>query len=199
MSDGQRSVVVAPGDGTTIEGPVGGPLTFKVRGDQTGDALTAFENVIPPGEGPPMHVHAHEDESWYVLEGELRFSLDGELAAGSAGTFVFVRRGTPHCFQNVGDAPARILVLFTPSGMERFFERFAELPGGRFDPEAFRTAGARGGHGRRRPPAGRLASRLTDRHCGSGASGWGPSPAARATSPASARSATWSLAKIAET
>src|SRR4249919_185095 len=93
MSDGQRSVVVAPGDGTTIEGPVGGPLTFKVRGDETGDALTAFENVIPPREGPPMHVHAHEDESWYVLEGELRFSLDGELAAAPTGTFVFVPPG----------------------------------------------------------------------------------------------------------
>jgi len=101
--------------------------------------------VIPPGEGPPMHVHAHEDESWYVLEGELRFSLDGELAAAPTGTFVFVRRGTPHCFQNVGDAPARILVLFTPSGMERFFERFATLPSGRFDPESFRTAGREAG------------------------------------------------------
>ena len=145
MSEPQRSVVVAPGGGTTIEGPVGGPLTFKVRGGQTGDALTAFENVIPPGEGPPMHVHANEDESWYVLEGDLRFALDGELEPASAGTFVFVPRGTPHCFQNVGDAPARILVLFTPSGMERFFERFAELPAGRFDPESFRTAGAEAG------------------------------------------------------
>jgi quercetin dioxygenase-like cupin family protein len=145
MSDGQRAVVVAPGDGTTIEGPVGGPLTFKVRGDQTADALTAFENVIPPGEGPPMHVHAREDEAWYALEGELRFSLGGELAPAAAGSFVFVPRGTPHCFQNVGAAPARILVLFTPSGMERFFERFAELPSGPFDPEAFRTAGAEAG------------------------------------------------------
>jgi len=145
MSHGQRRVVVAPGGGTTVEGPVGGPLTFKVRGGQTGDALTASENVIPPGEGPPMHVHAHEDEAWYVLVGDLRFALDGELAAASAGTFVFVPRGTPHCFQNVGDAPARILVLFTPSGMERFFERFAELPAGRFDLESFRTAGAEAG------------------------------------------------------
>jgi quercetin dioxygenase-like cupin family protein len=154
MSDGQRAVVVAPGDGTTIEGPVGGPLTFKVRGDQTADALTAFENVIPPGEGPPMHVHAREDEAWYVLEGELRFSLGGELAPAAAGSFVFVPRGTPHCFQNVGAAPARILVLFTPSGMERFFERFAELPSGPFDrrPSA-RPARRRGwtSSGRRSP------------------------------------------------
>jgi quercetin dioxygenase-like cupin family protein len=145
MSESQRSVVVARGGGPTIEGPVGGPLTFKVRGGQTGDALTAFENVIRSREGPPMHVHTHQDESWYVLQGDLRFALHGDLAAASAGTFVFVRRGTPHCFQNVGDTPARILVLFTPSGMERFFERFADLPAGRFDPDSFRTAGAEAG------------------------------------------------------
>ena len=145
MADGSRPVIVPPGGGTPIEGPVGGPLTFKVRGTETGGALTALENVIPPGEGPPMHVHAAEDESWYVLEGELRFALGGELAPASAGSFVFVPRGTPHCFQNVGATPARLLVLFTPAGMERFFERFATIPAGRFDPESFRTAGAEAG------------------------------------------------------
>jgi quercetin dioxygenase-like cupin family protein len=134
--------VVGPGEGETIQGPVGGPLTFKVRGEQTGGALTALENVIPPGEGPPLHTHAGEDESWYVLEGELRFRIADEISTAPRGSFVFVPRGTPHCFQNVGDAPARILVLFTPSGMERFFEDFAtQAPG----PEAFRTVGARVG------------------------------------------------------
>ena len=145
MADRLRSVVVAPGAGTTIEGPVGGPLTFKVRGAETGGSLTAFENVIPPGEGPPMHVHAGEDESWYVIEGDLRFSLDGEIATATAGSFVFVPRGSPHCFQNVGEGAARLLVLFTPSGMERFFQQFAALPAGRFDPESFRTAGGAAG------------------------------------------------------
>jgi quercetin dioxygenase-like cupin family protein len=145
MGDRPRSVIVPPGDGRTIEGPVGGPLTFKVRGDESGGALTAFENVIPLGEGPPMHVHAGEDEAWYVIAGTLRFALDGELHFATAGSFVFVPRGTPHCFQNVGTEPARLLVLFTPSGMERFFESFAALPAGRFDPESFRTAGAEAG------------------------------------------------------
>jgi uncharacterized cupin superfamily protein len=92
-----------------------------------------------------MHVHAAEDEAWYVIDGDLRFSLDGELHSATAGTFVFVPRGSPHCFQNVGSAAARLLVLFTPAGMERFFEQFATLPAGRFDPESFRTAGAEAG------------------------------------------------------
>ena len=57
-------------------------------------------------------------------------------------SFVFVPRGTAHCFQNVGDGPARIMVLFTPSGMERFFDRFAALPAGPVDPGAFGSIGA---------------------------------------------------------
>ena len=59
--------------------------------------------------------------------GELRFKLDDGLHLAPAGSFVFVPRGTPQCFQTVTDAPARILVMFTPAGMERFFDRFAAL------------------------------------------------------------------------
>ena len=122
MTDPGGPVIVGPGEGTTIEGPVGGPLTFKARGEQTNDSFTALENVIPPGQGPPPHTHANEAEAWYVLERELRFKLDDELYAAPAGSFVFVPPGTPHCFQNVADQPARILVMFTPAGMERFLD-----------------------------------------------------------------------------
>lgn len=54
MTHRGRSVVVGPGEGATIEGPVGGPLTFKVRGEESGGSFTALENVIPPGQGPPF-------------------------------------------------------------------------------------------------------------------------------------------------
>jgi quercetin dioxygenase-like cupin family protein len=139
MTEAISGVIVGPNDGTQVEGPVGGPLTFKVRGEQSNGALTALENVIPPGQGPPLHTHANEDESWYVIEGELRFQLAGDIQLAPAGSFVFVPRGTPHCFQNIGDASARILVIFTPAGMERFFDRFAALSGP--DPEAFGRIG----------------------------------------------------------
>lgn len=70
-------VAVGRGQGATTQGPAGGPLTFKVRGEQTGGALTVLESVIAPGDGPPLHRHADadEDEAWYVLEGALRFRL----------------------------------------------------------------------------------------------------------------------------
>lgn len=154
-ADTHRAVVLAPGEGPVIEGPVGGPLTFKVRGEQTNGGMTAFENVIAPGDGPPLHVHAGEDESWYVVDGALRFRIGDEIIPASAGSFVYVPRGVPHCFQNVGDEPARILVMFTPAGMERFFDRFAELPDGPVDPSSFQTIGAEVGMDVVGPPLAR--------------------------------------------
>jgi quercetin dioxygenase-like cupin family protein len=142
IPDGPAPFAIGPGEGETVQGPAGGPLTFKARGEQTNGALTLFENVIAPGDGPPLHTHAGEDESWYVLEGVLRFRLGDEVASAPAGSFVFVPRRTPHCFQNVGEGPARIIVIFTPSGMERFFDRFATLPAGPVDPRVFGRLGA---------------------------------------------------------
>jgi quercetin dioxygenase-like cupin family protein len=155
--------LVEPTEGTTIEGPAGGPLTFKARGEQTGGSLTVFENRIAPGDGPPLHRHANEDEAWYILEGQFRFRLDEELRSAPAGSFLFVPRGTPHCFQNSGGTPGRILVLFTPAGMERFFERFAALPASEVGPDAFRSIGADVGMEILGPPLGAAALGYTDR------------------------------------
>ena len=137
-----QHVNVPPGEGRTVAGPVGGPLTFKVTGDETGGTLTAFENTIPPNQGPPLHTHDSEDEAWYVIEGRLRFRIGEEESVADAGSFVFVPRETPHAFRNDGDEPARILVLFTPSGMEAFFESFAEVAPEELGPETFVREGA---------------------------------------------------------
>jgi quercetin dioxygenase-like cupin family protein len=133
-------VIQQPGEGGTVDNPLTGQIVFKVRGEQSDGSLTAFETVAPPGTGPPLHTHANEHESLYVVEGELRFRLGDELKSAPSGSFMFIPRGAPHTWQNVGDGPARILVHFTPSGMERFFEGFAafETP----DPKGFAKAGA---------------------------------------------------------
>jgi quercetin dioxygenase-like cupin family protein len=115
-------------------------MTYKLRPEQSGGRQTAFEMRIPPGEGPPLHKHASEDESFFVIEGRLRFKLGEEIGEAPEGSFVFVPRETQHCFQNVGSEPARILVIFTPSGMEGFFDRFAELEAP--DPAAFAQLGS---------------------------------------------------------
>jgi quercetin dioxygenase-like cupin family protein len=139
MSPQASPVSVGPGEGSTIEGPVGGPMTYKLRPEQSGGRQTAFEMRIAPGDGPPLHEHAKEDETFFVIEGRLRFKLGDEIGEAPEGSFVFVPRKTRHCFQNVGAEMARILVIFTPSGMEGFFDRFAELE--EADPEAFARLG----------------------------------------------------------
>lgn len=53
----------------------------------------------------------------------------------STGGMAFGPRGTPHSFQNIGEAPGRLLVFTGSSGLERFFEQFAELLPGPVDPE----------------------------------------------------------------
>ena len=125
-----RPIVSTPGSGEIVRNPQGGSMNFIARGEQTGGALNLFENTAQPGEGPPLHIHVKEDELMFVVEGCLRFELDSAFHTAPAGSFVFIPRGVPHAWLNVGDEPARFFFLFTPAapGMERFFERAAELP-----------------------------------------------------------------------
>ena len=133
-----RAFVVLDGEGEKLQGPAGGPATIKARAETTNGTFTALENVIAPQQGPPEHIHIREDEIYYILDGQLRFKVDQELLDAPTGSLVFIPRGTPHCFQNTGQDPAR-LVMFTPAGMERFFEGTAKLPPGPFDPQAYRA------------------------------------------------------------
>jgi quercetin dioxygenase-like cupin family protein len=119
--------IVAADETTKLQGPVGGALRLALHGDRTGGRLLTFEVEVGPGEGPPHHTHDTQDEAWRVLEGRLRFRLGDDVQEAETGAWVFVPRGTAHCFQNIGDTPARLLTIFTPAGMEPFFEAFANV------------------------------------------------------------------------
>jgi quercetin dioxygenase-like cupin family protein len=154
MPDDLPGIILRPGEGVSVDNPVGGNLTFKLRGTETNGSLMALETIAAPGEGPPLHTHANEDEFLYVLDGRIQFRLEDELTEGPAGTCMYVRRGVPHTWRNVGDAPARMLALFTPAGMEAFFERFAEHARQVSAPEAFRRLGVESGMAVVGPPLG---------------------------------------------
>ena len=129
---------VQPGEGTALETPTGDTVTIKATTRQTNGSLTVLELVIGPNQGPALHTHLREDELWYVIEGDFRFKAGDAMLRASTGGMAFGPRGTPHCFQNVSDTtPARLLVMFTPAGMERFFEGVAQLPPGPPDPDAW--------------------------------------------------------------
>lgn len=81
---------------------------------------------VAAGDMPPLHVHHTHDEGFLLLEGELSLFLpDREVALGP-GEFVLAPRGVPHTYQ-VGEAPARWLVLSTPAGFEQFVQDVAAL------------------------------------------------------------------------
>jgi hypothetical protein len=58
-----RQLILAPGEGLSVENPVGGVLTFKITGDESGGALTAVETVAAPQDGPPLHAWGAETRS----------------------------------------------------------------------------------------------------------------------------------------
>src|SRR4051812_41941294 len=115
-----ESGVLGAGEGRSVW-VVGDRYTVKAAGEDTGGAFALVEALVPPGGGPPPHVHGREDEAFYVLEGDLLFHADGRSIAAGAGAWVTLARGSLHHFKNVGDRPARMLIVVTPAGLEQFF------------------------------------------------------------------------------
>lgn len=126
---------LAPGGGRKLA-IAGDVYQIKLTGADTGGRFAMFEFFVPPGGGPPPHTHTREEEAFYVLEGELTFTVAGEQFAVPAGGFVLAPRGVPHRFTNAGDRPARAIVIATPAGLEDFF---AEI--GRPWEDAYRAPG----------------------------------------------------------
>jgi mannose-6-phosphate isomerase-like protein (cupin superfamily) len=126
---------VQAGEGVALETPTGDVITIKAATRQTNGSLTVMELLFGPKKGPALHTHLREDELWYVIEGDFRFKAGDVMLRVSAGGMAFGPRGTPHSFQNIGDTPGRLLVITTPSGLERFFEEFAALLPGPVSPE----------------------------------------------------------------
>lgn len=121
--------------GAPLVTPTGDQAIVMANTQNTHGSLTVIELTNQPKNGPPLHSHVTDDEVWYVLEGEYRFKAGDEMFHVSEGGMAFGPRGMPHCFQNVGTAPARLLIITTPAGAERYFEDFAKLPPGPIDPE----------------------------------------------------------------
>jgi mannose-6-phosphate isomerase-like protein (cupin superfamily) len=105
--------------------PTDDRVTIKGHSSNARGVLTVLELENTPMHGPASHVHHREDEIWYVLEGEFRFMVGDEHYRLSKGGMAFGPRDTPHCFQNIGGGPGRLLIICTPAGVERFFQEFA--------------------------------------------------------------------------
>jgi quercetin dioxygenase-like cupin family protein len=107
---------------------LGERVTCKSASADSGGAYSLFEVVSPAGGGVPLHLHRREDEAFYLLAGELLVRVGDQQFRAAAGAFVRFPRGTPHAYRNVGGCPARLLVVVSPGGYERFFEAMSRVP-----------------------------------------------------------------------
>ena len=100
----------------------GDRVNILVDGNDTAQAYAVFEATIPPGAGPPPHVHSREDETFFVLEGEITFHLGDKVIVLKKGEFLFAPRGIPHHFKNTAGTHTVLLETASPAGMDRFIE-----------------------------------------------------------------------------
>jgi quercetin dioxygenase-like cupin family protein len=96
-------------------------MVVKATRETTGGAFGLVESWVRAGSSPALHVHRREDESFWVLEGRVRFRCGEQDILAGPGSFVFLPRDVPHTFVVQGDEDAHMLTLLTPGGGERFF------------------------------------------------------------------------------
>jgi quercetin dioxygenase-like cupin family protein len=112
--------VKKPGEGRTIA-VVGDVYRFLATGQDTNGQYAVWEALVPPGGGPPPHVHSREEEGFYILEGEITFTFDGKQLIATAGMFANMPVGMPHSFKNESNKPAKMLISVAPAGLEKMF------------------------------------------------------------------------------
>lgn len=130
MSMTYQPTLRKPNEGRTIA-VVGDVYRFLATGEETNGKYAFWEAIVPPGGGPPPHVHSREEEGFYILEGEITFQIGEERIVATAGMFANMPIGTPHSFKNESSRPARMLISVAPAGLEKmFFEVGVAVPQG---------------------------------------------------------------------
>ncbi len=121
-------IYVAPGQGITHRVLGGDVITFKITGEQTNHEFTLAETTTMPDEGPPLHLHRREEETFYVLEGSFVFHVGERRIMAGQGSVLVAPMNTPHRFVNIGTTPGKLLVITRPSGFENFIRELAAIP-----------------------------------------------------------------------
>ena len=114
---------------TTIKSfPVlGDHVDMLVTQEMTGGSSATLVETSPPGGGPPPHQHQNEDETFFVIEGEYEFLVDGTWVKAFAGDSCYRGRGTIHTFRNCGTTSGRILIFVQPGGFQNYLEEISPL------------------------------------------------------------------------
>jgi quercetin dioxygenase-like cupin family protein len=125
-----RVPIIHPPGGGKVVGVLRDRSTFKVLSEQTGGAYAILEQTIPAGHGPPLHVHRHETEIFYILEGEFEVRIGDQTVPALPGAIVVGPRDIPHTFRNVGTTDGRLLLTVIPGRFANYFIDVNDLDDG---------------------------------------------------------------------
>jgi len=112
-------------EGGAVYAITGDLYRVVASGKETDGKFALLDAVVSPHAGPPPHVHANEDEMFFVTEGEVTFSTQGKTVTLGPGEFLAAPRNIPHVFRNNTDQPARMLIQVMPAGLEEYFAECA--------------------------------------------------------------------------
>jgi quercetin dioxygenase-like cupin family protein len=103
-------------------------IRYLIDGTVTGAGSGMFELTVPPGARvPPAHSHSQNEEIIYVLDGVLRYTVDGETRDLAPGQRMYTPRGSVHAFSNPHERAARALVVLTPDIGAQYFRDVAAI------------------------------------------------------------------------
>ena len=96
-----------------------------LAGADTGGAYCLLDVALAPGIGVPRHTHTREDETYYVLSGELKVEVGDQSFLLRPGDTLLAPRNIPHQIKNTGREENRFLLVFSPAGFENFIDATA--------------------------------------------------------------------------
>lgn len=95
-------------------------VRIGVSSEAGSDSLCVMEHHVPHGDSPPLHRHETEDECFYILDGEMRFVLDGRACHGGPGSMVLAPKGSLHTYRAESPGGARFITVTKGFDFERF-------------------------------------------------------------------------------
>lgn len=98
---------------------------FKITGDDTDGKFDYFDVRVGSLDGPPLHTHLEQDETFHVISGELRFKVGEQTVDVKEGEYIYIPKGTVHAFVNLKQEPARAVGIVIPGNFDKFLEEMA--------------------------------------------------------------------------
>ncbi len=122
----QQPIISPPGGGDELS-IAGSQVFHRAKSSEANGVFSVVELVSQPGTGVSTHVHDHEDELVYVLDGDIEVTLGDETMKATKGVMALLPRGIPHGYTNIGNTPSRVLDVILPGKFDNYFVEMHNL------------------------------------------------------------------------